>query len=66
MGVMKNLFYPKSVVVFGASDSSTNMGRKIVENLDRFKFRGPVYLVGKNEGSLNDRKIYKHVQDIDD
>jgi len=64
--VMKNLFYPKSVVVFGVSDVSTNMGRKIVDNLDKFKFSGPVYLVGRDGGSLNGRKIYKNVQDIDD
>ena len=63
---MRDLFYPKSVVVFGVSDSSTNMGRKIVDNLDKFKFSGPVYLVGRDGGSLNGRKIYKNVEDIDD
>ena len=58
---MENLFYPKSVVVFGVSEGSTNMGRKIVENMDRFKFCGPVYIVGRNEGNLNGRMIYKDV-----
>ena len=63
---MRSLFYPKSVVVFGVSDRSTNMGKKIVDNLDKFKFSGPVYLVGRDGGSLNNRKIYKNVEDIDD
>jgi len=63
---VRNIFYPKSVVVFGASDRSTNMGKKIVENLDKFKFSGPIYLVGRDGGSLNNRKIYKNVEDIDD
>ncbi len=62
---MKKLFYPKSVMVVGVSDTPTNLGRNIVENLDRFNFKGPIYLIGKEGGNLNSRKIYTRIDEID-
>ena len=62
---MQKLFYPESVMVVGVSDTPTNLGRNIVENLDRFNFKGKVYLVGKEGGNLNSRKIYTRIDEID-
>ena len=62
---MKKLFYPESIMVVGVSDTPNNLGRNIVENLDRFRFKGPVYLVGKEGGNLNGRKIYTRIEEID-
>ena len=61
----QKLFYPESVMVVGVSDTPTNLGRNIVENLDRFNFKGPLYLVGKEGGNLNSRKIYTGIEEID-
>jgi len=62
---VQKLFYPESVLVYGISDSSDNLSRNTVENLDRFGYRGSVYLVGRKGGELNGRKIYRRIRDID-
>lgn len=64
VGEMKGLFEPKSVMVVGVADTPTNMGRNIVENLDRFHFKGGVYLVGKEGGRLNGRTICRSVTEV--
>lgn len=61
---MKGLFEPESVMVVGVSDTPTNMGRTIIENLDRFHFKGGVYLVGKEGGRLNERTICRSVAEV--
>jgi len=62
---MQKLFYPEIVMVYGVSDSSDNLSRNTIENLDRFGYKGSVYLVGRRGGELNGRKIYRHIRDID-
>ncbi len=62
---MNTLFYPRSVVVIGVSNDPVNLGRSIVQNLDRFKFKGPVYCVGKDGGYLEERKIYTSIEDVE-
>jgi acyl-CoA synthetase (NDP forming) len=62
---VKGLFYPESIMVVGVSEAPTNLGRHIVENLDRFQFKGRVYLVGREGGNLNGRKIYAHIEEVD-
>jgi acetate---CoA ligase (ADP-forming) len=51
-------------MVVGVSETPTNLGRLIVENLDRFHFNGPLYLVGKEKGNLNGRKIHSSIEEI--
>jgi len=62
---VKGLFYPESIMVVGVSETPANLGRHIVENLDRFHFKGRLYLVGKEGGNLNGRKISTGIEDID-
>ncbi|MFH0974398.1 MAG: acetate--CoA ligase family protein [Spirochaetota bacterium] len=62
---MNTLFYPRSVMVVGVSNDPVNLGRSIVQNLDRFKFSGPVYCVGKDGGYLGERKIYTSIEAVD-
>jgi acyl-CoA synthetase (NDP forming) len=62
---LEKLFYPESIMVVGVSDTPTNLGRRIVENLDRFQFKGPVYPVGKEGGVLDGRKIYARIEEVD-
>ncbi len=63
---MQKLFFPESVVVIGVSDSPTNLGRRIIENLQRFNFGGRVHAVGLREGSLGDKRVYSNVGAVDD
>jgi acyl-CoA synthetase (NDP forming) len=62
---VEKLFYPESIMVVGVSDTPTNLGRNIIENLDRFHFKGQVYPVGREGGVLNGRKIYTRIEDVD-
>lgn len=61
---METMFFPRNVVIFGVSDAPTNLARVIVENMDRFKFTGTIYLVGGKTGSLDGRSIYADVSEI--
>lgn len=62
---MQKLFYPDSVVVFGVTDVPTNLGKNIVDNLDLFGFKGPVYAVGRDGGTYKGRKIHLRVEEIE-
>jgi len=62
---LKKLFYPESIMVVGVSDTPTNLGRRIVENLERFHFSGPVYPVGREGGNLDGREIYTRIEEVD-
>ncbi|OPY81760.1 MAG: succinyl-CoA synthetase subunit alpha [Syntrophorhabdus sp. PtaU1.Bin153] len=59
---MKSFFYPASIAVFGVSDSPSNLGRIIVQNLDRFGFKGSVYPVGTGKGFVCGRKILASIE----
>jgi acetyltransferase len=61
---MKQLFYPRSLVIIGVSSEQTNLGRNIVENLDRFSYKGEIYLVGQKRSRLGDRPIYDKIEDL--
>ena len=58
---METMFFPQSVVIVGVSNSPSNNGRVIVENMDRFNYRGAMYLVGSKGGSLGGREIFPQV-----
>lgn len=61
---MKELFYPKSVVVVGVSEDPANMTKFVVENLLEFRFKGKIFLVGRKPGFLFGRKIYTALGEI--
>lgn len=61
---METMFFPRRVAVLGISDAPNNLARVIVENMERFKFSGMIYLVGGKGGSLDGRKIYTDVSEI--
>jgi acyl-CoA synthetase (NDP forming) len=61
---MDGFFYPQSVLVAGVSEEPTNLGRVIVSNLERFSFKGNIYLLGLKRGNLGDRPIYSDLEDI--
>ncbi|MBI2341572.1 MAG: acetate--CoA ligase family protein [Deltaproteobacteria bacterium] len=63
---MEKFFNPKSVAVIGVSESPANMAKNIVGNLLEFGFKGIIYQVGKTEGTLFSRKIYRSVLEIED
>jgi acetate---CoA ligase (ADP-forming) len=64
MSNMDSFFNPSSIVIFGVSDSPTNLGRIIVENLKRFRFGGTIYPVGARAGHRGDLKIFSGLDEI--
>ncbi len=63
---MDRFFNPESIVVFGVSETSSNLGRIITGNLDRFNFRGNIYSIGPSEGLDGERRILTSLNDIDE
>jgi acetate---CoA ligase (ADP-forming) len=64
--MMRGFFYPTSVALFGISSSPSNLGRQIVENMDRFSFKGAIYLFGEREGTISGRIVHRHLEEIDE
>ncbi|MFC1890203.1 acetate--CoA ligase family protein, partial [Thermodesulfobacteriota bacterium] len=63
---MKTFFEPRSVAVVGVSESPTNLGRRIMNNMIQFDYSGIVYAVGPKGGVIHGRRIYHSVLDIPD
>jgi len=63
---MKTLFYPESLGVVGVSEERRNLGRNIVENLERFRFAKPLYLVGRDGGRRKERTIHRRIEDLEE
>ena len=61
---MKQFFQPKSIAVIGVSNTTTNLARIIVENLDRFGFAGKIFPVGAKKGKLGKRNILASINEI--
>jgi len=61
---VNKFFYPSSIAIFGVSETTHNLARIIVENLDRFRFAGKVFPVGTTKGKLGKRKILASVNEI--
>ncbi|MCX7965334.1 MAG: CoA-binding protein, partial [Syntrophorhabdaceae bacterium] len=62
---MHTFFYPKSILVFGVSESPKNLGKVIIENLHNFNFKGEFYAVGPSGGYIKKKKIYTSIDEID-
>jgi acetyltransferase len=63
---MNTIFYPRSIAVFGVSNTPHNLARIIVENLDRFGFSGQVFPLGAKKGMLGTRVIHASINDIEE
>ena len=61
---MEKLFFPRSIVIFGVSESQGNLGVEIVKNLNRFAFAGEVYGIGRKEMEVEGRRVYRSLADV--
>lgn len=61
---MRRLFYPKSLAIAGLSPSPSNLAQNILTNLQRFGYRGKVYGVGRQRGSVLGVSIYPSIADL--
>ncbi len=60
---MKELFYPKSIAVIGASRNEHKIGTIILRNLKN-KFKGELYPVNPHADQILGLKCYKSVKDV--
>jgi acyl-CoA synthetase (NDP forming) len=63
---MKALFYPRSLAIFGISNSPSNLARRVLDNLERLEFHEPIYLIGEKPGVVSGRMVYTNVEDVED
>ena len=63
---MRSLFFPESVLVIGVSPGPRNMGRNIVDNLLRFKYRGRIHLMGRKAGFYAGHPIHTDFEALPD
>jgi acetyltransferase len=63
---MKQIFYPRSIVVVGVSERPDNLARVIVENLCTFGFKGPLYAVGRQTGMVRGVPIVHSLEEVPD
>ncbi len=61
---LDKFFFPRSVCIFGVSDSPGNLGREIVRNLNRFGYAGGVCGVGRREMEVEGRRVYRDLADV--
>jgi acyl-CoA synthetase (NDP forming) len=54
---MKKFFYPSSIAVFGVADSLGNLAKNIISNCLEMGFKGGIFPVGRNPGSVNGQNI---------
>ncbi len=59
-------FYPKSIAVIGGSERPGTIGRALMENLLKGKYKGKVYPVNIKGGTVFGLKVYKSIREIDD
>ncbi|MBP1747918.1 MAG: CoA-binding domain protein [Deltaproteobacteria bacterium] len=62
---MQKFFFPTSIAIFGVSAAPGNMGIGILKNLERFSFKGNVFLIGEKGGSVRGKKIVRSIDEIE-
>jgi len=55
--MMKQFFYPSSIVVFGVKDDPKNLAKNIIANCDEMEFKGNLFPVGRTTGKVFGRTI---------
>ncbi len=61
---METFFYPRSLVVFGASATKKKLANIVLLNNLHNGYQGKLYGIGSQEGELNGIKIYKNVMEL--
>ena len=54
---MNRFFYPSSIAVFGVADNPRNLAKNIVAQSLEFGFKGPIYPIGREPGTVNGKTI---------
>lgn len=63
---MERFFYPQRIGIIGVSDTPSNLGKFIIQNLINFNFTGSYYAVGREPGTIYEKPIFQSVLDVPD
>ena len=63
---VKAFFHPASLAIVGVSEAPSNLARVIVENLQRFGYKGRIFPVGNAGQSLGGLQILRSIVEIDE
>ncbi len=61
---MKELLYPRSIALIGASKNVTKVGARILENILSSNYGGELFLVNRNERSIHGIPCFKDTKDL--
>ena len=61
---IKNLFYPKSICVAGASSKEKSIGYELLKSIKIFGYSGKIYPVNPKADSILGYKCFKKIEDI--
>jgi len=64
MNPLKYFMEPESVAILGASSRPGSISALVVENLLKFGYQGPVYLVNPRGGTIDGRTVYPHLENV--
>jgi len=65
MDILDNLLRPKSIAIIGASREKGKLGRVILDNITRSRFKGKVYPVNPKAKKIKNLKCYSNVNEIE-
>lgn len=61
---MKELFYPKSIAIVGASSDQKKVGARILENVLKSNYKGDLFLVNRSGGTIQGQPVLKDVSEL--
>ena len=64
MSSLDPLFRPRSIAIIGASGRTYTIGNRIMQNLERYGFRGAVVPVNPKGGEILGKKVYASILDV--
>lgn len=63
---LKNIFYPNSICIAGASTKEKSIGYELLKTISSYGFRGVLYPVNPKAESVLGYKCYKSIEEITD
>lgn len=63
---LEHLFNPRSVAVFGASDSGRSVGSRVFANLLEGTFKGAIFPINPKYATVSGKRCYKTVLELDE
>ena len=61
---ISRLMRPRSIAIVGISPEPSSAGFLALRNLEEFAYRGPIYLVSRNQANIGDRACLRAIDDL--